>query len=138
MDGSREKKGSLYVVASMLLVLVFMGAEVSLAFVPPVAACVANLGSMTPSGPSQPHHCCCGEANACCCDTQRGAPVSALDMGLGTVQHWTYHLDPFPSVVAENGSVIPLHANLPPLAGIWTGTGPPLSLSYLVNLTFRC
>ena len=125
------------VVAWVLLPMALVVAQVSMLLANPPGLCVSGAGSSIPSSPSQAHQCCCGGTNACCCDVERGPTAALPDMALPAIAGGEYNPAPLSAVLdAGSQSLFPLHI-LTPAEG-WTGTGPPLSLSYLVNLSFRC
>ena len=116
-------------IASVVLVMLLLGLAGS------EAVCAPGVGSS--SVQHAPHACCCGEAESCCCDVrQESAPVIP-DMALTSVSGGVHDLTA--RYTALEAGVLPI---LPPQVlkntERWTGNGPPLILSYLVNLTFRC
>ena len=117
----------------ILLVISLCCAQVSLGLSGPGETCVPGAGSAV----AQAHACCCGEAAPCCCGVQEGSETALPDMALAPVSGGSY--DQTARHAALEAGVQPM---LPPqalkIAQRWTGTGPPLTLSYLVNLTFRC
>ena len=134
MDRPRAQRTLFYRAIPILLVISLCCAQVSLGLSVPGATCVPGAGSAA----AQAHTCCCGEAGPCCCDVQEGSETALPDMALAPVSGAAY--DPTTRHAAlEGGRQSP---RIPPLAlnaaARWTGTGPPLVLSYLVNLTFRC
>jgi hypothetical protein len=122
-------------VASVILVVFLCGALVSLGLAGPGAACVP--GADRSSAQSTPHVCCCGEAESCCCDVQEASTTALPDMALPPVTGTAHDLTA--RHITFEADVRPV---LPPqvfkTAGSRTGAGPPLILSYLVNLTIRC
>jgi hypothetical protein len=59
------------------------------------------------------------------------------DMVLEMVSQEEYNPAPLYAVF-DTGLQSRFLPQIPTPAGRWTGAGPPLSLSYLINLTFRC
>jgi len=124
-------------VVVVLLAVILCGAPLAAILASPPAACASGSGSLVPWASAPTHTCCCGETDACCCDVSQGSTAALPDMALAAVSGGEYQLT-FRSAVSDTGVQI---VSLPPLfrsAGRWTGTGPPLTLSYLVNLTIRC
>ena len=136
--GINSKRKLFRGVAWVLLPMALVVAQVSMLLANPPGLCVSGAGSSIPSSPSQAHQCCCGGTNACCCDVERGPTASWPDMGLSAVSDGAYNPASSLHAVADSDLPVSPLPHLPRSAGRWTGTGPPLTLSYLVNLTFRC
>ncbi|OGP56434.1 MAG: hypothetical protein A2Y65_11615 [Deltaproteobacteria bacterium RBG_13_52_11] len=124
-------------VASVLLAVLLLVAQASTILANPQATCVPGAGSLVPSASSQAHQCCCGEVGSCCCDVQQGATAALPDMAFAAISGGEYYAPPLYAASAT-GLQISLLTQALKSVGRWTGTGPPLTLSYLVNLTFRC
>lgn len=137
-DRINAKRKLLRGVASVLLAMMFMVAQVSIVLATPQAACLPGAGASVPSTSAQTHQCCCGETNACCCDMGQGPTAAWPDMGLAAVSYEAYNPAPSLLAVADSGVPSLLLPHMHRSVGRWTGAGPPLILSYLVNLTFRC
>jgi hypothetical protein len=124
-------------VTSALLAVALLVTQVSTILASPVARCLPGTGSVAPFAPPQTHHCCCGEMASCCCHVEQGPTAALPDMALPAVSNGEYHPASL-SAALDTGSQAPLLPQILTPTGRWTGTGPPLSLSYLVNLTLRC
>ena len=124
-------------IAVVLLAVILCGAPVSAILATPPATCVPGAGSSAPWASAQAHTCCYGETDACCCDVSQGSTAALPDMALAAVSGAEYQLAPR-SAASDTGVQT---VSSPPLftsTERWTGSGPPLTLSYLVNLTIRC
>ena len=135
MDRFKAKRTMFYKAVSVVLVLGLCVAQVSLGLADTGAVCApgADSSSVQPA----PHACCGGEADPCCCDVrQESAPVLP-DMALTPVSRATYDLTA-QQFVLDGGMQSMLPPQVLKTTERWTGNGPPLILSYLVNLTFRC
>lgn len=128
----------LFLVTSVLVAVALLVTQVSTILASPVASCLPGAGPLVPSASSQDHHCCCGEMETCCCHVGQGSTAAWPDMALPAVSGGEYNPAPSTYATLDTGSQSPLQPPILAPAGRWTGTGPPLSLSYLVNLTFRC
>jgi hypothetical protein len=116
-------------VALVMLVVLLCGAQVSLGLAGPGAVCVP--GADCSSAQSTPH--------ACCCDARQGPTPALPYMALAPV----FGFGGIDDLVARHTALeVAVQPILPPqvfkTAGSQTGAGPPLILSYLVNLTIRC
>jgi hypothetical protein len=121
----------------VILVVALLGTQVATVLASPVASCLPGTGSVAPFAPPQNHRCCCGDMETCCCHVGQ-VPTAALpDIMLPAIAGGEYHPAPLYAIL-DAGSQASLLPRILAPAGRWTGTGPPLSLSYLVNLTFRC
>lgn len=125
-------------VAAVLLAGVLLIAQVSTILASPQATCVPSAGSLVTSTSSQDHQCCCGETGSCCCNVRQGSTAVFPDMALAAVSDGAYNPTSSTYAALDAGSQIPLLTQAFKWGGRRTGTGPPLTLSYLVNLTFRC
>lgn len=124
-------------ITPVLLAGIFLVVQASTILASPVASCLPGTGSVAPFAPPQNHHCCCGDMETCCCHVGQGPTATLPDMLLPAVSGGEYHSAPLYAIL-DAGSQASLLPHILTPAGRWTGTGPPLSLSYLVNLTFRC
>ena len=125
-------------IAVVLLVLVIGVAQVSMSLAGPRPICVSGAGSTSvPSASAQAHQCCCCETGSCCCDLRQDATVPVPDMALAAVVGGKHNPAPL-YAFSDVGVQTLLSSQVHQLAGRWTGTGSPLTCSYLVNLTFRC
>jgi hypothetical protein len=124
-------------VTSVLLAGILLVVQVSTILASPVASCLPGAGSAAPFAPSQNHHCCCGEMASCCCHVEQGSPAALPDMALPAIAGGEYNPVPLYATL-DAGPQGRIQPHILTTAGRWTGTGPPLSLSYLVNLTLRC
>jgi hypothetical protein len=122
----------------VLLAGILLVVQASTILASPVASCLPGTGSVAPFSPPQTHHCCCGKMASCCCHVAQGSTATLPDMALPAVSVGGYHPAPPTYATLDTGSQSPLQPPILAPAGRWTGTGPPLSLSYLINLTLRC
>ena len=125
--------GTPVLLAAILLVVV----QASTILASPVASCLPGTGSVAPLASSQNHRCCCGDMERCCCHVGQRPTAALPDMALPAIVNGEHHPVPLYALL-DAGSQSPLQPPILTPAGKWTGTGPPLSLSYLVNLTLRC
>ncbi len=124
-------------ITPVLLAGILLVVQASTILASPIASCLPGTGSVVPFASSQNHHCCCGDMKTCCCHVGQVPTATLPDMLCPAVSAEEYNPAPLYAVLdAGSQSLLPPHILTP--AGRWTGTGPPLSLSYLVNLTFRC
>jgi hypothetical protein len=125
-------------IAVVLLVLVIGVAQVSMGLANPRPSCVSGaVSSSVPSASAQAHPCCCGETGSCCCEVRQEATAPVPDMALPAVAGERHN--PAPLYALQDVGVQTLSSSqVHQLAGRRTGAGPPLTCSYLVNLTFRC
>ncbi len=124
-------------ITPVLLGAILLVVQASTILASPVASCLPGTGSVAPFAPPQNHRCCCGDMETCCCHVGQ-VPTAALpDIMLPAIAGGEYHPAPLYAIL-DAGSQASLLPHILTPAGRWTGTGPPLSLSYLVNLTFRC
>ena len=126
-----------YRITPVLLAGILLVVQASTILASPIASCLPGTGSVAPFAPPQTHHCCCGEMASCCCHVGQGPTATLPDMLFPAVSGGEYHPAPLYAIL-DAGSQASLLPRILAPAGRWTGTGPPLSLSYLVNLTFRC
>jgi hypothetical protein len=122
----------------LFLTLVLCLTQISAFLTSSQAFCVPSTKSSLPSVSLLPiHRCCCEETGSCCCDVRQESTATWPDMGLPAISGGGY--DPPPRCVnLDTGLPILLLSQYFQSPGRWTGTGPPLTSSYLVNLTFRC
>jgi hypothetical protein len=124
-------------VMPVLLAVILVVSQVYIIMANPQALCKPGAGSAVPFLPSQTHPGCCGEMGACCCDVGQGSTAAWPDMALAAVSGGAYNPTPL-YAASEIGLQTSRLPQILTSVGRWTGTGPPLTLSYLVNLTFRC
>lgn len=124
-------------ITPVLLAGILLVVQASTILASPVASCLPGTGSVAPFAPPQNHRCCCGDMETCCCHVGQGPTATLPDMALPAIAGGEYNPATLYAAL-ETGSQAPLLPQILTPAGRWTGTGPPLSLSYLVNLTLRC
>jgi hypothetical protein len=124
-------------ITPVLLAGILLVVQASTILASPVASCLPGTGSVAPFAAPQDHRCCCGEM-APCCHVKQGPTATLPDMALPTIAGGGHHSAPPTYAMLDTGSQNPFQPPILTPAGRWTGTGPPLSLSYLVNLTLRC
>ena len=126
-------------ITPVLLAGILLVVQASTILASPVARCLPGTGSVAPFAPPQTHHCCCGDMETCCCHVEQGPIATLPDMVLPSVSsNGEYHPAPSTYTTLDTCSQSLFLPQILTPAGRWTGTGPPLSLSYLVNLTLRC
>ncbi len=121
----------------VLLAAILLVVQASTILASPIASCLPGTGSVAPFASPQNHHCCCGDMERCCCHVGQRPTATLPDMALPAIVNGGHHPVPLYALL-EAGSPGPLPLHVPMPAAGWTGAGPPLSLSYLVNLTLRC
>ena len=123
---------------SSAIILVICLTQISIFLTNPRAFCISSNPSSFPSSPSpQAHQCCCTESESCCCDVRQEPPRAWPDMVLPKISGSEY--SPAPQLgVSENDLPSSPLSQYPKLTVRWTGTGPPFTSTYLVNLTLRC
>jgi len=122
----------------LFLTLVLCLTQISTFLTSSQAFCVPSTKSSLPSVSLLPiHGCCCEETGSCCCDVRQESTATWPDMGFPAISGGGYDPPPRFGISDTSLPILSLSQRLQSL-GRWTGTGPPLTSSYLVNLTFRC
>jgi hypothetical protein len=124
-------------ITPVLLAGILLVVQASAILASPVASCLPGTGSVATFVSSQNHHCCCGDMETCCCHVEQGPTATLPDMALSAIANGEHHPAPLFAIL-DAGPQGHIQPQIRTTIGRWTGTGPPLSLSYLVNLTFRC
>ena len=124
-------------ITPVLLAGIFLVVQASTILASTVASCLPGSGSVAPFASSQNHHCCCGDIETCCCHVEQGPAAAWPDMALPAIANGEHH-PVLLYAILDAGPQGRIQPHIRSTAGRWTGTGPPLSLSYLVNLTLLC